>query len=126
MSVNIKNAVNTAVVEAVTKAVVSPSTSAKFDDRKEIADEVIKSIGPIMAQLSNGQPIYQSQTFWGLVLLVLTRLLAHYGYAIPAEYHGQILDAMVAYGPYAAGVLIAWGRFFATKPLFSGWMGGSK
>lgn len=110
-----------AVAQAVSETVASPTVAADQSAVPAITQAVMEEVQPRIDHLTNRQPIWQSQTFWGLVFLIGTRELALRGYALPDEMHGPVLDLVISYGPYLAALIIAYGRWFARKPLFSRW-----
>jgi len=83
-----------------------------------ITDAVMKEIQPQIDHLTSSEPWFKSRVVWGAVLIFVTRLLAHFGYAIPQELHGAILDMLIAFGPYIGAGIALWGRY-AKKPLGS-------
>lgn len=87
---------------------VAPITAAVMDE-----------VGPRIDQLTNQEPWWQSRVVLGSLLILISRLLAHFGYAIPEELHGDILTVVIAFGPYLGVAIVAWGRY-ARRPLMSG------
>jgi hypothetical protein len=109
-----------AVVEQKVAEAIAPSTvPGNQQTVAPVTAAVMEEVGPRIDQLTGQTPIWQSQTFWGLVFLIATRELALRGYALPDEMRGQVLDLVISYGPYACAAFIAWGRWFAKKPLFN-------
>lgn len=108
------------IAGAVVEAVKSPETNATMSDAKPIADAVAAEVVPVVINQTNQEPWYQSNVTLGALLIVVTRLLAHFGYAIPQELHGPILDLIIAFGPYVGGAWVLFGRWVASKPLGEG------
>lgn len=110
---HLRSEISKRVSEVVKRDDVAGDISTVAPVTQAVMDEVV----PRMEHLTNNEPWYQSRVVLGALIVVLTRLLAHFGYAIPPEMHGEILTLLIAFGPYAGVVLIGWGRYFATKPL---------
>ncbi len=109
------------IATAVSDAVADPTVNADATAIAPITQAVMEEVKPRIDHLTGQVPIWQSQTFWGLAAMFIIREMALRGWVIPAEYHGEVLTLFVQYGPYACMAFIAWGRWFAKKPMFSRW-----
>lgn len=108
------------IAGAVVAAVNDPTVDASRSAAKPIADAVAAKVVPVVVNATNQEPWYQSNVTMGALTVIAFRLLAHFGYAVPQELHGPILDALIAFGPYiAAGWVIA-GRWLFRLPLGEG------
>lgn len=116
----VRKQIESQIAGAVIEAVKSPETAATMRDAKPIADAVAKEVVPVVVNSANLEPWYQSNVTMGALLLIAFRLLAHFGYAIPQELHGPILDVVIAFGPYVAAGWIMAGRWLFSKPLGEG------
>lgn len=108
------------IAGAVVKAAKSPDNDLKMKDAKSVADIVANEMAPVIVNQTNQEPWYQSNVTMGALTLIAFRLLAHFGYAIPQELHGPILDVLIAFGPYVAAGWIMAGRWLFSKPLGEG------
>jgi hypothetical protein len=99
------------VAGAVAGEVADDNVPASPGSIEPITKAVVNELSPDINALAGDVPIYKSQVFWGMVFVALTRMLAHWGYAIPEELHGQALSLLVTYGPYIGLAIIAWGRW---------------
>lgn len=104
----------------VAKEIAKPEVEANASAVKPISDAVAKEIIPIAINKANLEPWYQSNVTMGALTVILFRLLAHFGYKVPAELHGPILDILIAFGPYVAAVWVLLGRWTFGKPLGEG------
>lgn len=109
------------VAKRVKEQVLKESVPGNLETVVPVTEAVLEEVVPRIDHATNTERWWQSRVILGSILVVLSRLLAHFGYAIPAELHGDILNLVVAFGPYAGVALIGWGRLVASKPLFSGW-----
>jgi len=107
----------TKVAEAVSQAVAQPTVAADPSAVPAITDAVMQEVQPRIEYLTNTEPWWQSRTTLGAMIIIASRLLAHFGYAIPEELHGAILDLIIAFGPYFGAGLALWGRWISKKPL---------
>lgn len=108
------------IAGAVVAAVNDPNVDAQRSAAKPIAEAVSAEVVPVIVNATNKEPWYQSNVTMGALTVIAFRLLAHFGYAVPQELHGPILDALIAFGPYiAAGWVIA-GRWLFRYPLGEG------
>lgn len=121
MSETVAKKVEAAVEAKVAAAVAAPEVNADATAIAPVTQAVMEEVGPRIDHLTGHVPLWQSQTFWGLVAMFVIREMSLRGWLIPAEWHGEILTLFVQYGPYACMAFIAWGRWFAKKPLFSSW-----
>src|SRR3954469_4007458 len=88
------------ISKVVAATVAKDSVNADPSSVAPITAAVVAEVAPQLQHLAGQTPWYQSQVFWGLVVLILTRILARWGESIPEEMHGPLLDFLVAYGPY--------------------------
>lgn len=117
---NVRKHLEGKVAEAVVKAVRDPSTDATMNDAKPITDAIVQQALPELINAANKEPWYQSNVTMAALLTIILRLLAHYGYAIPPELHGDLLTVIVKFGPEAAGLWVLAGRWIFSKPLGEG------
>lgn len=112
------------------KAEVAASVAAVIDNPRvdagptavgPITAAVMEEVGPRIDYLTNQEPWWQSRTILGSVLILVSRLVAQFGYTIPEELHGPILDVAIYVFPYLGLSLIAWAQH-ARLPLFSKWL----
>lgn len=105
--------------EAVTEAVSSPHVDASMSAVEPITSAVVKEAEEQVNRVTGNVAWYKSPVIWGLIGMELTRQIAHWGYEIPPEYHGDVLTFVVTYGPTLAGVVILWGQKSIIKRWFS-------
>jgi len=106
------------IESAVERVVNSPYVDASSAAIAPITQAVTLQAEAEVNRVTGNVPWYKSPTLWGLFALLLTRQLAHWGYEIPQEYHGEALTFIVTYGPYMAGAIIAWGQKSIIKRWF--------
>lgn len=126
-----KKQIDTAIIEAVSKAVRDPETNATPADIKPISDAVREEITPIVVNATNMEPWYQSTIIMGTLVTLGIKAIAQFGYKIPPELHGQILDFIIAVVPYLSGISVILARKgFFKKPIghgpILGWIFNSK
>jgi hypothetical protein len=109
----LQDKIETAVAEAVTR----PEVPGDMRSVDPITESVMEEVQPRIDHLTNAEPWYQSRVTWGAIIIILTRLLAHFGYKIPEELHGAILDLIIAFGPYFGAGVALWGRWVSKKPI---------
>lgn len=105
------------IEDVVAEVVAQPNVNADVSAIEPITDAVLEEMQPRLDHLTSQEPWYRSRVAIGAILIIATRLLAHFGYKIPEELHGAILDLLIAFGPYAGAALALWGRYGAKKPL---------
>jgi len=105
------------IAGAVSDAVAKPSVNADATAIAPITQAVMEEVQPRIDYLTNAEPWYLSRTTLGAMIIIITRLLAHFGHEIPPELHGAILDLLIAFGPYFGAGLALWGRWISKKPL---------
>jgi hypothetical protein len=116
---SVKRSVKEKVAEAVIETVQRPDVDSSVNAASEITEAVTDNVLPQVVHATNSEPWYQSRVTIGAIIIILSRLLAHFGYAIPEELHGAVLDLIIAFGPYIGAVFALWGRWVARKPLGS-------
>jgi uncharacterized membrane protein len=117
------NELQKAVEAKVTEAVSSTDVDASITAVPPITQAVMDEITPRINTLTNQEPWWQSRVVLGSLLIVISRLVAHFGWSIPADLHGDVINLIIAFGPYIGVVLVVWGRY-AKKPLM--WLNGKK
>lgn len=105
------------IEDAVAGAVASPNVPGDASSVQPITAAVLEEVAPRIEHLTNSEKWYQSRVTWGAIIIILTRLLAHFGYEIPQELHGAVLDLIIAFGPYFGAGLALWGRWVSKKPI---------
>ncbi len=105
------------IESAVSDAVAKPMVNADATAIAPITQAVMEEVQPRIDYLANLEPWWQSRTTLGAIIIIATRLLAHFGHEIPPELHGAILDLLIAFGPYFGAGLALWGRWISKKPL---------
>jgi len=107
------------IAQKVAATVASPDvpvdTTAVPSVTSAVTDAVMDEVAPRIDQITNQEPWWQSRVVLGSLLIIVSRLLAHFGYAIPEELHGDILNLVIAFGPYLGAAVALWGRY-ARKP----------
>lgn len=108
------------VAEAINTALAaSPETNVSGNEKRRIAEEVIAQAAPVILNQTNNEPWWQSRVTIGSLLAVLSGVLGIFGYALPDELRGQILEIIVAAGPVIGGAIAIYGRWIAKKPIGS-------
>lgn len=113
----IRHDVKSQIAEAVISTVQKDSVDASISSASEITEAVAKNVVPMVIHETNSEPWYQSRVTIGAIIIIISRLLAHFGYAIPEELHGAALDLVIAFGPYLGALFALWGRWISKKPL---------
>ena len=111
--------IKTALAEATNTALKDSPIPVPGNERKEIIDQVIDKVAPVVLNQTNNEPWYQSRVTIGALLAVLSGLLGAFGYALPDELRGQILEIVIAAGPVIGGAVALYGRWVAKKPIGS-------
>jgi hypothetical protein len=128
MSSSDANAVAVKALAGVKEAASQPnnlSEAAVSQSQSAIVHEVAKAIDPMLTNMQNREPWYQSRVILGSVFAVLASLAGIFGWAFPAELQGKTIEAVITLGPFIAtlvGALYAWyGRTIArtSKPVGS-------
>lgn len=114
---SLKSAVLAAAISGATVAANSPNIAIDHSAVRDVAQKITADVAPIIENATNAEPWYRSRVTLGALLAVLSGTLASFGYALPDELRGQILDIAIAAGPVIGGVLALWGRWVAKKPL---------
>lgn len=114
----LKNAVTSAVVAGVLKAIKNPDTSAAMRDRPAITDAVLDQVVPIVVNATNAEPWYQSKVTIGAVLTLVTA-----GYALGLDFADgtppDVNSFSAQMGTIAGALVVLWGRWLPGKPLGS-------
>lgn len=105
------------VAAATARAVTHAPTTMDGVDASRVAEKVAKEVAPVIVNQTNQEPWYQSRVTWGAIIAALAGILGLFGYTLPEEMQGKILDAIVAAGPLIAAVVVWYGRWMAKKPL---------
>lgn len=116
---SVKKQLKDAIEKKIADTVIRPEVPAKLDAIEPITEAVLEEVAPQIEHLTNSEPWWQSRVTLGAIIIIVTRLLAHFGYKIPEELHGAILDLLIAFGPYFGAGLALWGRYGARRPLLS-------
>jgi hypothetical protein len=119
----ISKELNSRIAGAVIRTVARPDVKAEMSAASSITQAVSEEIEPEILHATNNEPWWQSGVIMGSLLVIATRLLAHFGYAIPPELHGDILNLIIAFGPYAGAAFVIGWRQLSKKPLFNGGKG---
>jgi len=100
----------------LSEAAVSQSQSA-------IVHEVAKAIDPMLTNMTNQEPWYQSRVTWGAIITVLAAAGGVWGWSFPPEMQGKVIETIVTLSPLLAGAVggafTLYGRWIArtSKPL---------
>lgn len=105
------------IAAVVSETVAKPTVAADPSAAPAITQAVMEEVQPRIEYLTNTEPWWQSRTTLGAIIIIASRLLAHFGHEIPQELHGAILDLIIAFGPYFGAGLALWGRWISKKPL---------
>lgn len=107
----------TKVAAAVSDVVALPNVNADPSAVPAITAAVMDEVQPRIEYLTNTEAWWQSRTTVGALIIIVSRLLAHFGHDIPADLHGAVLDLIIAFGPYFGAGLALWGRWISKKPM---------
>ncbi|MFD2143771.1 hypothetical protein [Ancylobacter oerskovii] len=111
----------TPAIAQATHAAVRHAATAGLDttDATAIAKEVAKEATAVVINQTNNELWYQSRVTLGAILAALAGILGLFGWAVPAEMQGKVIDLIVALGPVIGAALALYGRWAAKKPLGS-------
>lgn len=107
------------VIEAkVAEAVSPPNVPGNNQTVAPVTQAVMEEVGPVVDHLTNQEPWWQSRVAIAAILIIVSRLTAQFGWAIPEELHGPLTDIIIYVLPAVAVGLLGWARYIAKKPLF--------
>lgn len=106
------------VEKKVAEAIEPPTVAGNTTTIAPVTNAVMEEVGPVVDHLTNQEPWWQSRVAIAALLIVFSRLVAQFGWAIPQELHGPITDIIIYVLPGVAVFLLGWARYFARKPLF--------
>lgn len=112
------NLLQDALIRKVTGAI--SHTSAPMQSRQEIAREVVREIGPMVAHATNNEPWYQSRVTIGALISIGTGVLALFGIVITPDDIATITSVALAGGTVLGGALTLYGRWKARTPIGGG------
>lgn len=61
------------------------------------------------------KPWWQSRTVWGAAVTVASAAAGAFGYGLPADVQGQVVDLLSTGGALVGGALALWGRVKADR-----------
>lgn len=112
-------AVREAVATGLANAAQSPIVNLQQEDVRDVSRAVNNELGPVIANLTNNEPWYQSRVTWGALIAGVAGVLGAFGVAFPEEMQSQVLNAVVAAAPLVGAALALYGRWKARKPIGS-------
>lgn len=112
-----KEKLETKIAAAVITAVGDPNVPAQPAAAAPIINAVTSKIAPEIIAATNNEPWWQSRVTLGALLAALSGILGAFGYALPAELQGDVIDLIIALGPVVGGALALYGRWVAKKPI---------
>jgi len=119
MNMSVKSVLTAAVLAGVKHAAAAPTNDLKPSDVAAVTQEVVDAVQPTVDHLTNNEPWYQSRVTLGALLAGAAGVAGVFGYALPEEMQGKVVDAVIAAGPIIGALLTLYGRYFAKKPLGS-------
>ncbi|GEC33570.1 hypothetical protein N181_25220 [Sinorhizobium fredii USDA 205] len=105
------------IIGAVVSAVGNPAVPAQPGAVSPIVEAVTSKILPEIINATNNEPWYRSRVTLGALLAAISGILGAFGYALPAELQGNVIDLIIALGPVVGGALALYGRWAAKKPI---------
>ncbi|HEV7255740.1 MAG TPA: hypothetical protein VGN97_21900 [Mesorhizobium sp.] len=105
------------VAAATARAVTHAPTTMDGADASRVAAKVAAEVAPIIVNQTNNERWWESRVTWGAILAALAGILGLFGWAMPEEMQGRIVDVIVAAGPLVSALIVLYGRWVAKKPL---------
>lgn len=102
------------VIATATRQAVN-GTSAMLTS--EAQDAVVKEVAAVVVNQTNNEPWWQSRVTWGAIIAAIAGILGIFGYTLPSELQGRILEGIIAAGPLISAAIVLYGRWVAQKPL---------
>ena len=118
MNRKMKSVLTAAALAGVTSAINSPTTTVGAADRAEITQEVVKAVEPIVANMTNQEPWYQSRVTWGAIITFASPVIGQIiGHQVTAEEQAMVVGIACAVGGAIGGILTLYGRWVAKRPI---------
>lgn len=105
------------VIARAAENAASQSVGLDAGDAAQITNDVTKEVAAVVVNQTNNEPWYQSRVTWGAILAALAGILGMFGYALPDDLQGKIVEGIVKAGPLIAAALTLYGRWVAKKPI---------
>lgn len=105
------------VTKTLDKLAADPNVNLSEASADKMKSAVTKEMTSVIVNQTNQEPWYQSRVTWGAILAGVSGALAVFGYQLPAEVQGKILDGIIAAGPLVSMAVVLYGRWVAKKPI---------
>lgn len=96
----------------------SEVTSVAPSVKKDVVQEVVQQMGPVLEHLSDTEPFWQSRQWWIAMLSLAGSLLGIFGIVFPPEMQQEVLAIVMAIIGAVSSATLIYNRYFAKRPLF--------
>ncbi len=112
---NLQTTIATGILDTVFKRALQPATEQEAQRAPQVAYDAAKELAPVLVNLTNNEPWYQSRVTWGAVAAILGGLGTMAGLVAAGDWTPNLWVA--ALGSVGGGVGTIYGRWVAKKPL---------
>ena len=102
-------------LDAVFKRALQPATQQEVSRAPQVAFEAAKELAPVLVNLTNNEPWYQSRVTWGAIAAILSGLGTAAGLVAAGDWSPELW--LAALGSVGGGIGTLYGRWIAKKPL---------
>lgn len=112
---NLQTTIATGILDEVFKRALKPATHQEASRAPQVAYEAAKELAPVLVNLTNNEPWYQSRVTWGAVAAILSGLGTAAGLVSAGDWSPELW--LAALGSVGGGIGTLYGRWVAKKPL---------
>lgn len=112
---NLQTQIATGILDTVFKRALQPATQQEVQRAPQVAYEAAKELAPVLVNMTNQEPWYQSRVTWGAVAAILGGLGTMAGLVAAGDWSPELW--FTALSSVGGGIGTLYGRWVAKKPL---------
>lgn len=112
---NLQTTIATGILDEVFKRALKPATQQEVQRAPQVAYEAAKELAPVLVNMTNNEPWWQSRVTWGAIAAILGGLGTMAGLIAARDWTPNLW--LTALGGVGGGVGTLYGRWVAKKPL---------
>lgn len=112
---NLQTSIATDILDEVLKRALKPATHQEVQRAPQVAYEAAKELAPVLVNMTNNEPWYQSRMTWGAIAAILGGLSTMASLVAAGDWSMELWFAGLS--SVGGGIGTVYGRWVAKKPL---------